>query len=179
MFQDATSPGGDWMDAIKCKTCDVGTLVQRKKYRMSSVVVLIGYIIVIPSVLGVLFGVFGLVGSGSAGSSGMQATRTRVASELRAASVPQPVIDKLNNNANGLAVGDTARLTGRQRSAVRNASLTLVASDAGTAVGTGLVAGFSVFIMIGSLVGGLLGWLLIMKKSVLQCDRCGATVATG
>ena len=165
------------MDGIKCKTCDSGTLVRRKKYRMSSVVVLIGYILVIPSVLGILFGVIGLVGSGSAGSSGMQKNRTRVEAELRTASVPQAVIDKLNTSPNGLAVADTARLTGRQRSAIRDASLTLVASDAGTAIGTGLVAGASLFIMIASLVGGLLGWILIMKKRVLQCDRCGATVA--
>jgi len=167
------------MDGIKCKTCDNGTLIRRRRYRMSGIVVLIGYILVIPSILGILFGVIGVVGSGSAGSSGMQATRTRVTTALRAANVPAAVIDKLNTNYNGLAVADTSRLTGRQRAAIRDASLTLVASDAGTAVGAGLLAGFSIFIMIGSLVGGLLGWLLIMKKNVLQCDRCGATVAAG
>ena len=165
------------MNGIRCKTCDSGTLIRRKTYRMSSVVVLIGYIIVIPSILGILFGVIGLVGSGSAGSTGMQDTRARVTSDLRAANVPAAVITKLNSNADGLAVSDTARLSGRQRTAIRDAHLTLVASDAGTAIGTGILAGFSLFIMIGSLVGGLLGWLLIMKKSVLQCDRCGATVA--
>jgi hypothetical protein len=30
---------------------------------------------------------------------------------------------------------------------------------------------------IGSFVGGLLGWLLVMKKRVLQCSVCGATVS--
>lgn len=29
---------------------------------------------------------------------------------------------------------------------------------------------------IASFVGGLLGWLLVMKKRVLQCDYCGAVV---
>lgn len=29
---------------------------------------------------------------------------------------------------------------------------------------------------IASFVGGLLGWLLVMRKRVLQCDVCGAVV---
>ena len=167
------------MDTIKCKTCDSGTLVRRKKYRMSGVVVLIGYILVIASIIGILVGVIGIVGSGSAGTSSKQASRTRVESELRAANVPVTVIAKLKDNRNTLGVSDTARLNGTQRAAIRSASLTLAASDAGTTIGVGIAAGFSVFVVVASLVGGLLGWLLIMKKSVLQCDNCGATVATG
>lgn len=31
--------------------------------------------------------------------------------------------------------------------------------------------------VITALVGSLLGWLLVMKKRILQCDACGATVA--
>src|SRR3989454_5561614 len=110
------------MDAIKCKTCDSGTLVQRKKYRMSGVVVLIGYILVIPSILGILVGAIGIVGSGSAGTSSHQASRTRVESELRAANVPVTIIAKLKDNRNTLAVSDTARLNGTQRAAIRSAS---------------------------------------------------------
>ncbi len=167
------------MDAIKCKTCDRGTLVRKKKYRMSGVVVLIGYILVIPSIIGILIGVAGIVGSGSAGTSSNQASRTRIESQLLAASVPVTVIAKMKDRAARLAVSDTAGLNGTQRAAVRSASLSLAASDAGTAIGVGVAAGFSIFVVIASLVGGLLGYLLIMKKSVLQCDTCGATVATG
>ena len=168
------------MDAIKCKTCDRGTLVKRKKYRMSGIVVLIGYILVIPSIIGILFGVAGIIGSGSAGTSSSQASRTRVQADLQAASVPSTVIAKVvRTPARSLAVSDTAPLNGMQRAAVRSASLSLAASEVGTTVGVGLVAGFSIFVVIASLVGGLLGYLLIMKKSVLQCDACGAIVATG
>ena len=45
------------------------------------------------------------------------------------------------------------------------------------ATGAAIVGGFGVFLIIASLVGGLLGWLLVMRKTVLQCDRCGAVVA--
>src|SRR5438105_697528 len=55
------------MDAIKCKTCDTGTLTRRAVYRMSSVVVFIGYIVLVPSILGMILGVatcFGVAGKG-------------------------------------------------------------------------------------------------------------------
>lgn len=29
---------------------------------------------------------------------------------------------------------------------------------------------------LAALVGGLLGWLLVLKKKMLKCDSCGATV---
>lgn len=164
------------MDGIKCKTCDAGTMLPRKKYRMSGVVVFIGYLIVIPSIIGVLIGVLGIVGASSGGSTSMQAARASADSELRAANVPALVIAKLTEFKE-LTPADTSRLNRRQRAAVRDVSLSLTASAAGTGIGVAAVAGVSIFIAVASLVGGLLGWLLIMKKRVLQCDRCGAVVA--
>jgi hypothetical protein len=47
--------------------------------------------------------------------------------------------------------------------------------------GAGIIAtlgtGFIGFAFVVSLIGGLLGWLLVMKKHVLQCSTCGATIA--
>jgi hypothetical protein len=37
-------------------------------------------------------------------------------------------------------------------------------------------SGFIIAIGIASFVGGLLGWLLVMRKRVLQCNVCGAVV---
>ena len=102
------------MDAIKCKTCDTGTLTRRAVYRMSSVVVFIGYIVLVPSILGMILGVatcFGVAGKGQ--------------------------------------------------------------NDAAT----GLAEGIAFFWTVAALVSGVLGWLLVMKKRVLQCDQCGAVVA--
>ncbi len=35
---------------------------------------------------------------------------------------------------------------------------------------------FAIVLVIASFVGGLLGWLLVMKKRVLRCSVCSATV---
>ena len=103
------------MDVI-CKICDKGALIQKRKYRMSSPVVLIGYVLLIPSILGVLI------------------------------------------------------------SAMTFFEISSAASQANAGAGAGLAGGFSILIAIAFFVSGLLGWLLIMKKQILQCNVCGAVV---
>lgn len=95
---------------ISCKTCDTGELRQQSKYRLSRAVVTIGYILLVPSVLGLLFAALVLV----------------------------------------MAV-----------SVDRSAGLLVILLG-------------PLLIGVPSLVGGLLGWLLVMKKDVLQCGNCGA-----
>ena len=66
------------MIEIRCKVCDAGTLLQRKKYRMSGPVVAIGYILLVPSILGILISVMSFArpssvphGAGSDAAIGM------------------------------------------------------------------------------------------------------------
>ena len=50
--------------------------------------------------------------------------------------------------------------------------------DKGIAVlATTLGSGFFLFFLVVSFIGGIFGWLLIMKKKVLQCTHCGAVIA--
>jgi rubrerythrin len=46
-----------------------------------------------------------------------------------------------------------------------------------TVLATTLGSAFFLFFLVLSFVGGVFGWLLIMKKKVLQCTHCGAVVA--
>jgi len=101
--------------AIGCKVCDKGSLVPRKKHRLSGPVVVIGYILLIPSILGIIISAMSLFFVSSSARPGSEAA-------------------------------------------------------------TGLAGGFFIFLGIAFFVGGLLGWLLIMKKSILQCTVCGAVI---
>jgi len=106
-----------------CHVCGRGVLDRVKVYRLSGCAVVVGYVILIPTVIGMAAGGFVFIGSflpvepAVAGSEGL----------------PQEV---------ALAAG-----------------------------GAGLMLFFA------SLVGGLLGWLLVMKKWVLRCTSCRATIA--
>jgi hypothetical protein len=141
---------------------------------MSGPVVVIGFIVLIPSVLGVLFGILTLVGILAAHPQTPSIdpqTRTR----LEAQQVPEPVITRVAANKQ-IDDEQLAALTPQQRTAVRDAQSSVSAHTAGTDAGAVVAGGLSLFVIVMSFVGGLLGWLLIMRKRVLQCTRCGAVV---
>lgn len=98
---------------VECRTCGVGHLSKVRTYRLSGPVVVIGYLLLVPSIFGILIGVGTMV--------------------------------------SGYASGD--------------------ASIAAMGQGVGIA------MVVGAFVGGLFGWLLVMKKSILRCDHCRATVS--
>jgi hypothetical protein len=100
---------------VFCKICDRGCLVPKSKHRLSGPAVFIGYILLVPSVLGIILGVGVLALSFASGQNG----------------------------ANSLSV-----FTG--------------------VVGAGFI--------LSCIIGGLFGWLLVMKKQVLQCNKCSSVV---
>ena len=67
------------------------------------------------------------------------------------------------------------RLAYQQQTAVHQAESGETLTDVLTWSGC---RGFWYFLIIGSFVGGLLGWLLITRKPVLECSRCGAIVSS-
>jgi hypothetical protein len=138
---------------------------------MSGPVVVIGFILLIPSVLGMLFGILTLVGIVAAHSqipSMNPETRTR----LEAQQVPESVITQVAASK-PIEEAQLTVLTPQQQTAVRDAQLSVSARKAAPVVAGGVF----LFVIVMSFVGGLLGWLLIMRKRVLQCTRCGAVVA--
>lgn len=63
MVSGMASPG---VSAVRCKVCDVGTLSLQSQHRMSKPVVAIGYIFLIPSVLGIAVSAFAVLAAVSA-----------------------------------------------------------------------------------------------------------------
>jgi hypothetical protein len=151
-------------------------MVKRKKYRLGGIVATIGYIILIPSFLGMLLGFLALFATGSAGNETKESLKTEVAGELRNAAVPENLVAKVTTMEE-IQEADLAGLTDEQRQAVSDGELSMSAGSMGADAGTAIAGGFSLFLIVSSFVGGLLGWLLILKKRVLQCNNCGAVVA--
>ncbi len=108
-----------------CKICDRGTLIPRKIRRLNGPAVAIGYILLVPSILGMVGCAILLIITVLAGAAG----------------------------AAGVAHGSA-----------------LVIAFAG--IGSLVI----LYVAVVCFVGGLLGWLLVMRKYVLQCDNCGAVV---
>lgn len=161
---------------IRCKTCDTGELLKRKKYRMSGMVVFIGYILLVPSVLGILVGGIMLVATGAGTGAAMDSIQSEAQSKLEEAGISRNITTKVLDSQ-PLSETDRASLNSSQRQVVDEVKLQISAGTVGAGLGVTMAGGVSVFVMISSLVGGLLGWLLVMKKKVLQCTHCGVIAA--
>jgi hypothetical protein len=147
-----------------------------KKYRMSGAVVAIGYILLIPSILGVLASVVMFVYASMAGGTVASSAQQDAISALHRAGVREPIVQKVIDSRE-IWEEERASLTPAQRASVDAAIKDVTASRVGTGAGASIVGGIALFFGVMSFVGGLLGWLLVMKKQVLQCSHCGATVA--
>ena len=110
---------------IQCKVCNSGVMTKHEIYRMSMPVVIIGYIFLVPSILGIIISGWGTIISIIGGNS------------------------LLSDNK------ETAGLSGM---------------FSGISGCLGLVS------IVVFFVAGIIGWLLVMKKKVLKCGSCGATV---
>jgi len=110
------------LDSTACKSSS--SMKATKIPKFNAILRLIGYIIVIPSVLGVAISVVMLFTMGQATSEVM-----------------------------------TADPSG--------------AAAAGAALGATVGFGFALFFGAVSLVSGVVGWILLMKKKVFKCLKCG------
>ena len=162
-------------DALVCQVCRNGELVKKKKYRMSMPVVIIGYILLIPSILGVLAGCMLFFVTGNATTNTTTEIEDQVRVEMQDAGVPDDVINAVLSSKS-IAL-ETSGLTDTQRTAITDAQNSLAARSVGAGAAAFVAGGFAITLSIIAFVGGLLGWLLVMKKQVLECNYCGAVIA--
>jgi hypothetical protein len=204
---------------LSCKVCDRGTLSSKTVFRMSGPVVAIGFILLIPSILGIGFSALTLLGfnavltGAESGTNANDVTRpyqsefdasfrkscaarvrlnsqemgtytsqqtveqvcecslsafketgsATLASQTCSQKITEGTLEPLSPNVDEFYLSDIPRRAS-------------VAPDASLGIARVFGSGFIIFIGIASFVGGLLGWLLVMRKRVLQCDVCGAVV---
>ncbi len=161
---------------LRCKICDRGTLFRTKKFRMSGPVVVIGFLLLIPSILGILFSILMLFLGAGTSAAAIASAKREVEADLIAKGVPKGIVEKVIK-LETIPDGDLAKLKDDRRNAVDSARRTLTAEIARSGIGGAAVVGTSVCVGISSFIGGLLGWLLVMRKKVLQCNFCGGVVA--
>lgn len=177
-----------------CKVCDGGQMTQTKISRMSTPVIVIGYILLIPSVLFVLlFGgctILGSIGSGSAVAQAAEEVTMLhdeavvILTDVGYSDGEAETILANESDVYGDIYGvvDDSKYTEVQSNAITSA-LAKESESMMTAAGAGIgtaAAGFGaiigIILTIGAFVSGLVGWLLIMKKKVLKCGSCSAIV---
>lgn len=160
---------------LRCKTCDVGLLRLEKRYRMSTPVVAIGYILLVPSILGIIFSLLVVFMMGLGASGVRSARRNIAATNLRQAGVAEPIVQKVITSQQ-ITAEDDVTLTLAQKDAVEKAESSITAQETSVGAATVLGGGLGIFLAVAFFICGLLGWLLVMKKKVLFCPNCSAVV---
>jgi UPF0716 family protein affecting phage T7 exclusion len=159
-------------NTIPCSTCNSGTLKPRKKYRLSGPVIVIGYFFLIPSIIGILFGALMVFSVGAVSEDAFADVEAEYQSTLQEAGFSTSQIAAARDNTI-----DTDTLSDEQYTTYTNASMALSGGTIGTGAGVAIGGGMGIGLMIFSFCSGLVGWLLTMKKKVLQCTSCSAIVA--
>ena len=173
---------------IKCKVCDDGVLLPQKIYRLSGPSVAIGYILLIPSILGIGASVVLLVLATMHIFQTDQVTQEFSLAEQSCVrglgsslSLPQRQEICECADSNGPRGSADFSQESIESCAISTRSDFLPPQEEYASLRpSAIIFGSSFAITIGviSFVSGLLGWLLIMKKRVLQCYACGAIVNT-
>ncbi len=155
---------------------------------MSGPSVVIGYILLIPSVCGMAFCILSIISIELQPSQRYVSARDAAISEMRENDVPEEVILQVvahpdREPADYIAYPGIPMV---QYSWVKDAteklragSQVLISDDNATRVGQALAERMFLFLGIAAFVSGLLGWLLVMKKRVLQCNICSAVINAG
>ena len=210
---------------LTCKICDRGALSSKSIFRMSGPAVVIGFILLIPSILGIICSALMFIGvnvfafaydgneTGSVASQSSHSFQSEFDASFRRScaatfkrsyyqasglSAPQQLVEQYCectlSNVRETGSEEVAAQTCIRR--VKDGNLDTPSENVNALYSSGishekrprtgsnpLRAAFSVFgsslaigIGITSFVGGLLGWLLVMRKRVLQCNLCGAVV---
>lgn len=152
-----------------CPTCKRASLMAASVRRMPTAVVVLGFLLLVGSILGVGTGALFLFGSKLVAEQERK-TPDEVREELRKAGVPEPMITRvLEPHDTPIPPDELTHLEGKQITAVVTAELGKL--DSRELAGTGK------FLLGLSLLGLVLGWVLRQKKRALRCAECGTVVS--
>ena len=169
---------------VKCKVCDVGSLTLKKVYRMNPPVVAIGYILLAPTIMAMIACIGVCFGRSSTSIEEARLTAfEKCRQDLLEFEVPPEIVDKVFPTDSG----DVAHLDDEDYEILTEVEIDRIMEcvDAYTKavmkgfddrLGEGVQGVALAVIFFGAFISGLVGWLLIQKKKILQCDACGAVV---
>ena len=171
---------------ITCKTCDSGSMYSTKIHRLSGPSVIIGYLLLIPSAIGIMIAagiaILAIAGAASVASA-PSVDESSVALKLEKAGIDDALAKDIMSLQTSLDDDKLDGLTEDQKRIAMEAQSEMVLGSAGATAAAGLggaaVVGLSGMFAVACFISGLIGWLLTMKKKVLQCSTCRATVGAG
>ncbi|MGO9590839.1 MAG: DUF805 domain-containing protein [Candidatus Acidiferrales bacterium] len=200
---------------LTCKVCERGTLVKKLVHRLSRPAVVVGYLLLIPSVIGLVISGLLLVHAAMSQSGNSSSSPSTFADSFNrsfrgtcwksfnesfqksAGTLPPPLVaeeycecalshyketlsaskaaDVCTQKVSEGALGPPDQATQNLYLEAKQAETPAQNTASDTLIPT-IDPGVAVLSSVGFLIVGLVGWLLVMRKRVLQCSECSATV---
>lgn len=166
---------------LTCEKCQVPGMKATKIPRFAGVARLLGFGLIVPSLLGMLLvgGCWMLtMGSAAARSDLGPRARERALSALRAIpNLPSPIVTDFERHGRIVADDVVRALPASQREAVSDAMADYTTALATDAVANVAVGGIGFAILVATCFFGipsfLIGVLLVSRRRVWRCARCG------
>jgi hypothetical protein len=200
---------------VTCKVCERGTLAKKSVHRLSLPAVVLGYLLLVPSVIGLFVSGFLFVHAAVSRSGNASDSPSAVADSFNRSfrgsclknfnesfqkstgTLPPPLVAEgycecaLSHYKETLSTAKATDACTKDFSegslstpdqATQNLYLeaaqveTPVQSAASDTLIPTIDPDVAILMIVVFLIVGLIGWLLVMKKRVLQCSQCSATV---
>jgi hypothetical protein len=166
--------------SVKCEKCGQSDMIKDRIYRLSTVLVVIGYFLIIPGILLMVGGLScSFLGAGStmaASAAGFDKLREETAQKLLQAGGGQELSNKFKKTGN-LTASYMSQLPEEKQRELRIIAKSYDMQIAGSALGSAGVAAcggaFTVFTFLAGLPAFIIGFLLILKRKIWLCPGCG------
>lgn len=161
-----------------CKTCESGTLRLLRVYKFSVPILVIGYICLAVSFLSILFCLLAFFNVDKAVRNRVAIYKNEVRDKLADKDIPYDIIEEV---IKGGYIGDNqiSNLSIKKQIIVLEYSSLINQYAETNKSSSATTKAMIIGLIIGLFVSSLIGWLLIMKKKVLKCGNCSATVSAG
>lgn len=170
---------------IKCQACHTGVLTDKRIYQVSAPARLIAYLLLFPYLIGVLFCLICFVALAAQPSHQHVPGRLVALVEMREHGVAEDVVRQVAADPSRDAA-DYFKVPGLPKTAygwikdasqkLRDGGLVEVVTRGHELAEKRVAEVFYFALGTALLVGALPGWLLVVKKRVLQCETCHAVV---
>jgi hypothetical protein len=162
------------VQTIQCRVCGQGYLYTVKVHRLSGPAVSIGYILLMPSLLGIVL-CLGFILATWIGAFAYPGVAPQTLQGLEDTNVPGELRQSLKAGHRATEA-EMASLTSEQERQVQRANGDIEMSQLGSGCFAACGTGIALIGAVLSFMGGLFGWLLVMRKRVLMCNFCRATI---
>ena len=174
MNQTTTKP-------LACEKCGQGAMEPKKLFRLSGCLVAIGYFLLTVSFgclgLSCVIGLLMLVGAGTTATAAVATDSTKIVIEaMQKANCPKWSLDEVRSTGR-LSEASQEGLTQNQRNAYLGTVAGVAIGRAGGVAASGMAGLLGVGGIVAAFCTGIpsfiVGFLLVLKRKVMACNRCG------